>query len=371
MTNPDLKVKCAVLGAGWWGTTAHLPAIRSNPHALLIAVQSRSADRAEKISRDFGARTACTTAENLLAIPELDAVVISSTANMHFEHAKAALERGLHVLVEKPMTITADEAFQLVSLAAARRRALIVSCPWHYTEHAVEARRLIASGALGQLKMITILMTNFSLGLFQGLPWAQVIGSTSAREADGTYLPPGQTSYSDATVAGGGQIYTQVSHPAALIGFLTGSFATEVFARFDNHGTAVDVHNVLNLRLDDGTLVSLASTGATMPTKRQFELRAFGTDGLILMELWDGTLEFHRRGETPVIYPRLAPQEVYPLFAPVNNLIDVARGAAENGSPGEHGLCAMEIIEAACASATTGRNIAVKRRMPVSEGALR
>ncbi len=162
-------VRIGVIGAGWWATSAHIPAIKSHPNAELVAVQSRERTKAEKIARDFGAEKACITVEEMLAIKELDAVVVSSTPNVHFAQAKAALERGLHVLLEKPMTFTAGEARELVELAAKRKLHLVMSCPWHFTRHGIEARRLIHSDALGEIKMISVLMTNPIDKLLRGI----------------------------------------------------------------------------------------------------------------------------------------------------------------------------------------------------------
>ncbi len=91
------KVRIGVIGAGWWATFAHLPAVVSHPHAELVAVQSRERAKAEKIARDFGAGHACTGVEELLALPGLDAVIVASTPNVHYAQAKAALESGRHV----------------------------------------------------------------------------------------------------------------------------------------------------------------------------------------------------------------------------------------------------------------------------------
>ena len=135
------KVSIGVIGAGWWGTFAHIPAIKSHPYAELVAVQSREKALAKKIAGDFGATHACTGVEEILAIKELDAVIVASTPNVHFAQARAALESGLHVLVEKPMTFTADEARELVETAAKKKLQLLVSCPWHFTAHGIEARR--------------------------------------------------------------------------------------------------------------------------------------------------------------------------------------------------------------------------------------
>ncbi|HEV2294775.1 MAG TPA: Gfo/Idh/MocA family oxidoreductase [Tepidisphaeraceae bacterium] len=351
-------VRCAVIGAGWWGTTAHVPALTRHPRAELLAIQTTDANSARKIAADFSVPHACETIDQVLAIADLDAVVISSTPNLHYAQAAAALERGLHVLVEKPMTFTAAEARRLVALAEQRRVHFLISCPWHYTSHAAEAQRLIQTGRLGQVKMISVLMTNFTLGLYKGLPWDAVFAdSPTLQNAATPYVKPAQQSYSDPSIAGGGQIYCQFSHVGAYLGFLTGRRASEVFARFDTGGAEVDVHDVLNVKLDDGALVSIATTGATMLSDRQFEVRVFGTEGMILLELWKGKMQFHGlRGEV-TRYPDIPESEVYPLFAPAENLVDVVLGEAANRSPASLGVVAMEIIDAACRSARENRNV--------------
>ena len=362
-TNPtETKIlRCGVLGAGWWACEAHLPALRAHPRAEITAVQKRSHDAAEKVARDFGATRACTTVEEMLAPGDLDAVIISSTPNMHFAQAKASLEAGLHVLIEKPMTLTAAEAQELWDLAEHRNLQFLVSCPWHYTPHTIEAARLIRGGDLGELKMISILMTNFVEGLYKGLPWGQTFSqeTETAQNAAKPYIEPNRESYSDPKVAGGGHVYCQVSHVAALIDFLTGQPVRDVFARFDRAGTGVDVYNAINLTLDGGTLVSIASHGAPIHTDRQFELRLYGTSGMLLIELWKGTMEFHPRVGTVQTFPKLDEDAIYPLHAPANNLVNAVAGAAANQSPGELGLYAMKIIEAASASASSGQNVMV------------
>src|ERR1017187_421005 len=96
--------RCAVIGVGWWATTAHIPALKKHPAAELVAIQSRDAGKARRIARHFEVTNACTTMEEVLAIGGLDGVIISSTPNVHFAQAHAALRQGLHVLLEKPMT---------------------------------------------------------------------------------------------------------------------------------------------------------------------------------------------------------------------------------------------------------------------------
>ena len=343
-------VRIGVIGAGWWATSAHIPAIRSHPHAELFAVQNRESAKAREIARDFGAKHACTNTEELLALEDIDGVIIASTPNVHFAQAKAALHSGRPVLLEKPMTFTAGEARELVELASKKKVPLIMSCPWHYTRHGIEARRLIHSGALGELKMISVLMTNPIDKLLRGI-------NTSPTHGLGkVYLEPCPGSYNDPAIAGGGQIYCQVSHTAAYLTFLTGQRPAEVFARFDRDGSPNDIYNALTITMENGALVSLASTGATPLADRNYEVRVFGSTAILQLELWRGTMIMVGFDGRRTEFKPLANDEIYPAQAPALNFIDVILGKAMNGSPGDLGLASMEIIQAACESAQTGRN---------------
>jgi predicted dehydrogenase len=315
-----------------------------------------------QIARDFGALHGCTTMEEVLALEDIEAVIVSSTPNVHHAQARAALQAGRHVLIEKPMTLTAAESEELVALARSHGLHLLVGCPWHYTAHSLEARRLLRAGALGQIKMISVLMTNFTLGLYCGLPWGEIFGrNPTPQNSARPYRTPGRASYSEPAVAGGGQVYSQVSHVLAHLGFLAAQEPVSVYAQFDNAGTAVDVYNTINLRLAHGTVVSLASTGATPDSQRTYELRIYGTKGLLTMELWAGRMACHLFDGEVTRYPDLPEEDIYPFFAPTKNFVDVVLGRAENGSPGHLGLYAMKVIEAACQSARTNSVVTLKK----------
>lgn len=357
------KARIAIIGAGWWATTAHIPAIKSHPDAELVAVQSREQSNLEKLARDFDVKHASTRVEEILSLPQLDGVIVSSTPNVHHSQAKAALDRGLHVLVEKPMTFTAAESRELVELAARKKLQLMISCPWHFTAHGIEAKRLIQSGALGEIKMISVLMTNPIDKLLRG------INTSPTHDMENVYVEPCKGSYNDPAVAGGGQIYCQVSHAAAYLTFLTGLPAAEVFARFDRDSSPNDIYNALTITLENGALVNLASTGATPLRERNYEVRVFGTEAVLQLELWRGTMALTDFAGHRTDFPLLAEDQIYPSRAPALNFVDVILGKAPNGSPGELGLAAMEIIEAACESAQTNRSEKIRqvRKLPAKK----
>jgi predicted dehydrogenase len=340
-----------IIGSGWWATSNHIPEILEHPQGKLVAVQCRTQEKADKVARDFKVEHAYTSVESLLALDGLDAVVIATTPNVHYVQAKAALEAGKHVLLEKPMTFTVAEARELCDLADAKGVQLLISCPWHFTAHGIAAREMIHSGKLGDIRMMSILMTNPLDKLLTG------VNTSPTHGMDNVYIEPNKGSYNDPEIAGGGQIYCQVSHAAAYITFLTGLRATEVYSKFDYAGSPNDIYDALTLTLDNGCLVNLASTCATPLDERNYEVRIYGTRGILLLELWKGTCEFIPfEGERERL-PDLNAEDTYPGRSPVRNLIDAALGLAPNGSNGRLGLASMEVIEAATESAHSGQAV--------------
>ncbi len=345
------SIRCGVIGAGWWGTFAHIPGLRSHPNADLVAIQTADAEQGQMIARDFGIPRSYTSTAELLDGEDVAAVVVSSSPHLHYADARAALTRGKHVLLEKPMTLTVAEAKELTAIAAEHATQFLISCPWHYTSHAREAQRLVRGGALGDVRMSSVLMTNPISNLLRGVDMTPTHGAP--------YMHPRKGTYSDPDLAGGGQIYTQVSHVAAYLTFLTGSRPMEVFARFHNDGAAVDIYDTINMRMDDSSIVSLASTAATSRERRDFEVRVFGARGMLFLDLWRGRLEFVPMEGEPRQYPQLTDDEVYPHQEPARNLIDSIGNPMLNQAPACLGVAAMEVIEGACRSARTGRNVKI------------
>lgn len=345
------KLNVGVIGAGWWATSAHIPGIIQNEKAELRAVQNRTMSKASKIAHDFGADLAFDDYRKLVLHAGVDAVVISSTPNMHYEQAKFSLEHGKHVLLEKPMTFNVAQAKELCDLASENHLQLLVSCPWHYTCHGMEAKRLIRKGLLGEIKMISILMTNPIDKLLKG------INTIPTHGLNEVYVEPNKGSYNDPSIAGGGQIYGQVSHVGAYLSFLTGSEPGEVYAKFDYDHSKNDIYDTLLITMNNGTFVTIASTGATPMSLRNYEVRIYGTKAILFLELWKGSMAFYPfEGDTKE-YPALTMNEVYPDQAPVANFINTCLGLAKNESPGELGLAAMKIIEGASISNKIGKAI--------------
>ncbi len=96
---PD-TARIAVIGTGWWSTTAHIPALQANPNADLVALADIRADAVEKAARHFGVERTYTDVHEMLARERLDGVVIAVWHAAHYEAARPCLEQGLHTVLE-------------------------------------------------------------------------------------------------------------------------------------------------------------------------------------------------------------------------------------------------------------------------------
>ena len=136
-----------LIGWGNAGRFFHAPLIRSTPGLELSAVVTTRPDAAAALP---GTRIVTDTAV-LFADPTLDLIVVASPHRLHVEHARAALEAGKHVVVEKPVAATAAEARDLFALATARGRKLIVFQNRRYDGDYLTLRQLLASDVLGTI----------------------------------------------------------------------------------------------------------------------------------------------------------------------------------------------------------------------------
>ena len=122
------------------------------PGAELVAVGSRSGDRARAFAQEFGADASYGSYEELVADPRVDVVYIASPHALHLEHARLAFEAGKHVLCEKPLTLSVAEAEEMIALAAEHDRFLMEAMWTACHPVILEVRRRIQAGELGDAR---------------------------------------------------------------------------------------------------------------------------------------------------------------------------------------------------------------------------
>ena len=209
------QVRIAIIGTGWWSTTAHFPALQSHPDAEIVAIADQRPDSLDKAAKKYGIESTYADYREMLEKEDLDGVVIAVWHAAHYEVARACLEHDLHVMLEKPMVLWAKEARHLVELAKQRKRELIIGYPLNYTSRALRIRELVQSGELGEVRYINCYFASTTIDMLRG---------NDSPYGDLFHYPvtgPGDV-YSDPLRSGGGQGHLQITHSATLMHFITG-----------------------------------------------------------------------------------------------------------------------------------------------------
>jgi predicted dehydrogenase len=343
------KVRVGFIGAGWWATANHMPVLARRDDVEMAAVCRLGAAELEQVRRRFGFGFATEDYRELLRQP-LDAVVVTTPHTRHYEHTRAALEAGLHVMVEKPMAIRAAEARELAHLARARGRHVLVPYGWNYKPFVEAAARQIRELGIGEIEYVVCQMGSPTGDLF--------FGGGRDLQGEGLFAPDPAT-WSDPVVAGGGYGQGQLTHALGLLFFLAGPAlqAGEVFAMMSSPGAQVDIYDALSVRFTNGAIGSVGGT-ARVPTDRTFQLevRLFGREGIALVDVERERAEVHRFDGRRVAPAIPAGAGAYECIAPVHRFIELVKGEpVANNSDATIALRTVEVLDAAYRSAASGR----------------
>jgi predicted dehydrogenase len=158
------KLRVGLVGYGYWGPNLARN-FTASPHTQVVRVADRDARRREAVTALYPWVATSAEADDLFADPQVDAVAIVTPLATHVPLARAALQAGKHVLVEKPLARTRAECEELARLAEAQRRVLMVDHTFVYTGAVRKIRELVDSGYLGRVLYFDSVRIN--LGLFQ------------------------------------------------------------------------------------------------------------------------------------------------------------------------------------------------------------
>jgi predicted dehydrogenase len=157
-------VQVGVIGYGYWGPNL-VRNFTASPRTHVVAVADRDEARRRAVAGFHPWIHTTASAEELIADPAIEAIAIATPLFTHHPLAKAALEAGKHVLVEKPLAGSVAECEELTALAAARGLVLMVDHTFVYTGAVRKIREIVASGLLGRILYFDSVRIN--LGLFQ------------------------------------------------------------------------------------------------------------------------------------------------------------------------------------------------------------
>src|SRR3984885_6315413 len=157
-------IKFGVVGYGYWG-----PNVVRNLDRLdqtkVVAVCDKSTAARRKVAKAYPDGVVTDDSAVLMSSPEIDAFAVVTPVWTHYALAKAALENGKHVFVEKPFTSNAAQAQELIELAARKNLTIMVDHTFLFTGAVQKIKQLLEDGALGELYYYD--STRVNLGLFQ------------------------------------------------------------------------------------------------------------------------------------------------------------------------------------------------------------
>ena len=323
------------------------PAITAAEGAELVAVYSRDRGRAEAFAEKHGAQAAYDSLNDMLGDARVEAVFIASPNSLHCQHALQSAQAGKHVLAEKPMTTTLEDALAMVR--GCREQGVKLGTGYHLRTHPghLMARRAIAEGALGKVV------------LAQG-QWGFGVRGQGA--------PPPRTGlrqwWDDPEMIGGASTIMGTGvHVVDLLRFLLGQEVTEVTAITDGQTNQQQLEQLatMTLRFDGGTIATVCC-GRLMPDSRN-DFAVYGSDGRVTgrATLWES-----RQGRVEVVSETVnrihtCPSEYLGNF--IAELQDFHAAIEEDREPAATGVDGLRVVEVTLAlieSAQSARTVKIQ-----------
>lgn len=286
--------RIGIIGGGQIVQRRHLPEILDNPEAEVGAICDVVKERVEALAAQYNCK-AYTDWKELVADPTLDAVIVAATNTTHAEMTIAALKAGKHVMCEKPMAVSLEEAQAMMRTAEECGKMLFIAQNQRLAPAHVKAKQLLQSGALG--KVITFKSTFGHPGCER---WAKEKKKTWFFQKSQSYF---------------GCLADLGIHKIDVVRWMLDDEYTEVYARVETlnktyeDGTPIDVE-------DNATMVLKTAKGATgtITVSWTYEYEDgstvfYCTDGVmtiygdpvyqIVIKRFDGTEDYLKVGEIP------------------------------------------------------------------------
>jgi predicted dehydrogenase len=144
------QVRIGIIGTSYWVDEFHLPILQNYPNALVQSLCGRNQARAEELAHKFGVAKTFTDYRQMLDDENLDAVIICTPEDEHYPMTMAALDKGLHVLCEKPMAFTAEEAYEMLHKAEKMKVKHMVNFTMRCIPHFQYLKTLMESKYIGK-----------------------------------------------------------------------------------------------------------------------------------------------------------------------------------------------------------------------------
>ena len=243
-------LKWGIIGAGIIAEQLN-DAVRRVEGCEMRAVASKDPRRAAAFAGRNGVPKACTY-DDIVADPDIDIIYVATTHNFHRDNVKLALEHGKHVLVEKPFTVNAGEAEELVRLARSRNRFLMEAMWTRFLPSRRLLRDTLAAGRIGEVRQVTVHFGNIALPKYADRPFRPEL-------AGGAPLDMGCL-------------------PVSLLSDIWGEVPSEVSSFFRFSDSGIDELADYNLRYPSGALAQVCTS---FNLRMRNAAMIYGTEGYI------------------------------------------------------------------------------------------
>ena len=329
------KVKVGIVGIGWWSDVL-ADVIEKSSQIELGAGYSRSAEKTAAFAERFQCEAA-PSYQAMLAMEDLDGIILTTPNSAHRQGAEAALGAGKHVFVEKPISNSIEDGQAMIAAADAAGKILAVGHSYRRNGALRHLRRLIDAGEMGRVSLAEGVFSNDNgLNLEDGV-W----------RTDGAEIP-------------GGCLMQIGIHQIDNLLYLMGpvSDVTAYFARLETKPDIEDVTTLL-MRFQDGAIGYVA---ADYISPRRFTLALHGTKANAYFDMDNDGLRLQRTGET-----KPTPEEFEPEDHLTSEMEDFAAAIREEAVPeinGRQAMAPLAIVLAAGRSSEEGHSDALSELLP-------
>jgi predicted dehydrogenase len=297
------KFSVGIIGTGF-GAKVHAPMMDHHEGFEVVAISSVSRGNIEEARNASGIENVYTDWRQMLEEEDLDLVVVSSAVNLHKEMVKAAFEKGVHVVCEKPMALNVAETEEMITERDKAGKLGLINHEFRFLPARTKVKEILESGKLGGILHVRYLCS-----------FASYTGLVSK--------PRGWLGQEE---KGGGMLGAIGSHMTDSLQWWLDSKFKEVFAQLpihvpiqtdDNgnteHRTADDAFQIIG-SLENGATVTLELISAARKTDNTWRLEIFGTEGTLVM--LDDNKVLLSAGDSPLEEVELVPDIEAPSGMP-------------------------------------------------------
>jgi predicted dehydrogenase len=343
--------KLGFIGAGGIART-HMKYLNMIPGVQILAAADVVDDNLEKAKREFGVqRVYKDYMEMLKAEKEIDAVSVCTPNGLHAPNTIAALEAGKHVLVEKPMAMSAKEGTKMVEAARKAGKQLIVGFQYRFSPQSDLVRDYATNGHLGKIMYVRCQALRR-----RGIPNWGVFGRKEL-QGGGPMIDIGvhiieAAHYcigSPRPIAASGQTWTFHGNKPSKV--------RSVWPNWDHKTYTVEDMAVGQIRFDTGAILTIEASFVAHLEKDVFNFQVFGETG---GANWESSQIFHDVGNYMLNSNVGFVGNWDHWQKKMQHFVDVCRDGAPNESSGEMGLMVQKMLDGVYASAAAGREVNIE-----------